>query len=167
MAKKRSRSSSGGRGKSPRGLSKPISVTKTLVSSGRPPQPQPLFCCRNPGHGFGGGGASGTWYVPVGKAVAKLFPKAKPCPDEKLACLLLDDGRRVLMGPGGEFKILRSPGDPAPIIARKAINAVMLLKGWSFEQSVAWMAEQFGTPATRNSAQEYLDILVGTDTSRN
>jgi hypothetical protein len=100
-------------------------------------------------------------HVPVAKAIAKLFPTARPCEGAReFICLALRDGRQVHIGPGGTFRVLKSQNDKSAVSARKAISAVMLLKDWSFEEAVAWMNKQFGPALTRNSAAEYFDILI-------
>lgn len=101
-------------------------------------------------------------YVSVAKAVAKLFP-VTPVELQGVPGLSLTDGRLLLLEPKGVFKILQSENDRAPVQSRKAISAVMLLKGWTFEQSVEWMKETFGAEATRNTAQDYVSILVSKD----
>jgi hypothetical protein len=132
-----------------------------------------LYCCSGSG---GGGGPSPSprptppkaLHVPVGGAIAKLFPTARPCEGtRKFICLALRDGRQVRIGPGGTFSVLESANDKSPVAAgRKAISAVMLLKGWSFEEAVTWMNKHFGPALTRNSAAEYFDILLEKRTGR-
>jgi hypothetical protein len=181
-------SGSGDRKAEPR-LSKPIAVTKQLAGNRPKPQPLYCCSGPGSGSGFGGAGSSGSWIVKpakghkpgkghggieisaswisgpgkdlvsVEKAVAKLFP-CSPCVVGQRVCLCLDDGRRVYIKPKGVFSILRSADDAAPVKSRKAIAAVMLLKGWTFEQALKWMKAEFGASATQNSGREYVDILV-------
>ena len=127
-------------------LGEPVNVNEGLVRE------DILKCCSG-----GVTPAEPIAYVSVIEAVSKLLNKAGIAEGEQV--IFENNDVRVETHVRTGSVSIQWP-DGQQVETRKSIGTIMKVKNFDFEETVAWMADNFPSQAVKNSASEYVELML-------